>query len=108
MFKRRVYAIGLGAALIAGPALAALHEPAGPTARSYYYWNHPKLGPVKVDPATQAMVTGASEAGTRRSEARQPRRVEYWIDPKGSARRIDKPAAMPGALGASDTRSTRR
>ena len=45
--------------LAAGCASTANVTPQDPSAKSsYYYWEHPKLGMVKVDRATNAMVTG--------------------------------------------------
>ena len=51
----------LAAALVAAGAFAAqavpTAAPASATAPTYYYWLHPKLGMVKVDRATNAIVT---------------------------------------------------
>ena len=49
----------LTAALLAGPVMAAGPVSAGQSDKSgTYWWLHPKLGMVKVDKATNAMVTG--------------------------------------------------
>lgn len=46
----------IGATLVSGCATAV--APATPeVSGAYYYWLHPKLGHVKVDRATNAMVT---------------------------------------------------
>ena len=48
----------LGAAIFAGASLSAYAAPASGDGApgTYYWWNHPKLGMVKVDRATNAMV----------------------------------------------------
>ena len=48
----------LGAAFFAGASLTAYATPTSGDGApgSYYWWNHPKLGMVKVDRATNAMV----------------------------------------------------
>ena len=51
----------LALAILAGPAAFAQTQ-AAPSApaegKSYYYWLHPKLGMVKVDKKTHAMLVG--------------------------------------------------
>ena len=47
----------LASLLSAGFVSAANVGSARDTAKPYYYWLHPKLGMVKVDRATNAMVT---------------------------------------------------
>ena len=48
----------LASLLSAGCASTANVRPQDASAKSsYYYWEHPKLGMVKVDRATNAMVT---------------------------------------------------
>lgn len=46
----------LGTALFAGAAFAASDTQVEPANSGTYYWLHPKLGMVKVDRATKAMV----------------------------------------------------
>jgi hypothetical protein len=48
-------------AVLAGPVAFAQTQPAASAAAggsSYYYWLHPKLGMVKVDKKTNAMLVG--------------------------------------------------
>jgi hypothetical protein len=48
-------------AMLAGPAAYAQTQPSASAAAggaSYYYWLHPKLGMVKVDKKTNAMLVG--------------------------------------------------
>lgn len=49
-----------------------------------YLWLHPKLGMVRVDKATNAMVTTAPQQ-TKKAK------TILWIDPKGNMRRIPVP-----------------
>lgn len=49
-----------------------------------YLWLHPKLGMVRVDKATNAMVTTAPQ------QAKKAKTI-LWIDPKGNVRRIPDP-----------------
>lgn len=44
------------AILLASASLASAQTAAPAPTRSYYYWLHPKLGLVKVDRATNAMI----------------------------------------------------
>ncbi|OIQ98634.1 hypothetical protein GALL_192920 [mine drainage metagenome] len=53
-----------------------------------YFWLHPKLGMVRVDKATNALVTSA------RPQTKDAK-TTLWIDPKGNVRRISKPAPEP-------------
>ena len=52
-------ALLFGASLITGASFAATPTPASSDGanKTFYYWLHPKLGMVKVDKATHAMVT---------------------------------------------------
>ena len=55
----------LASLLAAGCAPTANVTPQEASAKqSYYYWLHPKLGMVKVDPATNAMVTARTARET--------------------------------------------
>ena len=49
-----------------------------------YLWLHPKLGMVRVDKATNAIVTSAPPQA-------KGAKTTLWIDPKGNVRRIPKP-----------------
>jgi ABC-type Zn uptake system ZnuABC Zn-binding protein ZnuA len=53
-----------------------------------YFWLHPKLGMVRVDKTTNAMVT------TVPPQARETR-TTLWIDPKGNVRRIPEFVPKP-------------
>ncbi len=53
-----------------------------------YFWLHPKLGMVRVDKVTNAMVTSAP---LQTEDAK----TILWIDPKGNVRRIPKSAPEP-------------
>ena len=61
----------LAAIVAAQVAAAAPGAVPGPTARTYSYWLHPKLGMVKVDRATNAIVVARRE---HRDAARAPAR----------------------------------
>lgn len=67
----------LGAAIFAGASFAAYAAPSGGEAPSAtYWWLHPKLGMVKVDRATNAMVHSkrTTEASKQISETGTPSR----------------------------------
>lgn len=53
--------------------------------RNTYFWSHPKLGMVRVDKTTNAMVTPTPP------QAKKTETI-LWVDPKGNIRRIPKPA----------------
>jgi hypothetical protein len=63
-------------AILTGPAAFAQTQPAAPVpagGSSYYYWLHPKLGMVKVDKQTNAMLVGRrAQQQTRASGAGSP------------------------------------
>lgn len=74
--------------LVSAPASAqanAQAEASGATSTSYY-WLHPKLGFVKVDRATNAMLrpVQASHEPIGANAPAAPRK--YWLDPKGNMR----------------------
>lgn len=61
-----------GAALLAGAASAATDNPAAKPmegGKSYYWWLHPKLGMVKVDRATNAMLVSGHDTGEKSRSA---------------------------------------
>lgn len=67
----------LAAALTAGPVLAAGSADAAPAGKGgTYWWLHPKLGMVKVDKATHAMLTGkrANSESIRGAPSQSPDR----------------------------------
>ena len=65
--------------------------PIDPSTERTYYWNHPKLGPVKVDAATGAMVVPGRTAPRQAEPPTGTSRIGYWRDPKGSLRTIRRP-----------------
>lgn len=79
-------------ALVSAPASAqanAQAEASDATSNSYYYWLHPKLGFVKVDRATNAMLrpVQASHVPIDANAPAVPRK--YWLDPKGNMRLLN-------------------
>ena len=62
----------LATAILAAPASYAQTQPASSgtaTGKSYYYWLHPKLGMVKVDKKTNAMLVGRRARQGERQQA---------------------------------------
>lgn len=57
----------LAAILLASASLASAQSAAPAAQRGYYYWLHPKLGMVKVDRATNAIIV--------RSDSRKDERM---------------------------------
>ncbi|OIR06075.1 hypothetical protein GALL_118720 [mine drainage metagenome] len=53
-----------------------------------YFWLHPKLGMVRVDKSTNAMVTTLQPKEERASPSDKETKTILWIDPKGNVRRI--------------------
>ena len=55
---KKLFSTILGATIFAGASFTAYAAPGsgGGTPESYYWWNHPRLGMVKVDRATNKMV----------------------------------------------------
>lgn len=97
MIKQIAPIVAIVAALFVGAAMpAAAQEPTTQQAGGTYNWLHPKLGIVKVDRATGAIVHSQSVA--RQSTQADGRSVQtkYWLDPKGNYRVIKAPVAdMP-------------
>jgi len=56
-----------------------------------YFWLHPKLGMVRVDKTTNAMVTNAQPMDKWASPQAKNAKTILWIDPKGNVRRIPVP-----------------
>ena len=55
---------------LAGGAFAASdQQPATPQPKTYYYWLHPKLGMVKVDRATNAIITSRNKKDSSSDKA---------------------------------------
>lgn len=97
MIKQITPIVAMVAALFAGAAMpAAAQEPTDQQAGGTYNWLHPKLGIVKVDRATGAIVRsqGASQQSVQADG--KSAQTKYWLDPKGNYRVIKTPAAdMP-------------
>lgn len=97
MIKQISPVLAIVAALVAGAAMpAAAQEPTSQQAGGTYNWLHPKLGIVKVDRATGAVLH--SQGAARPSAQADGRAVQtkYWLDPKGNYRVIKTPLAdMP-------------
>lgn len=95
MTKKTHPCLGIvAAALFTAAAPAAAQNPSDSAINGTYYWLHPKLGQVKVDRTTHAMVPSArpprqhEDAGTQREEAR------LWLDPKGNFRVVKVPSRV--------------
>jgi len=97
MIKQFSPIVAVVAALFAGAAMptAAQEQTAQPAAGTYN-WLHPKLGMVKVDRATGAIV---HSQGTAKQADGGSVRTKYWLDPKGNYRVIKTPA-VDGPQGA--------
>lgn len=72
---------------------------------SYYYWLHPKLGPIKVQRSTGApLKTGPMVQGASAPAAGAPQvhhdadrcKPKFWLHPKGEMRRIVPKDCSPG------------
>jgi len=92
MIKQVTPVVAIVAALFAGAAMpATAQEPTAQQTGGTYNWLHPKLGIVKVDRATGAIVH--SQGPTHPSAQAEGRSVQtkYWLDPKGNYRVIKTP-----------------
>ena len=101
MIKQITPVPAIVAALFAGAALpAAAQEPTSQQASGTYNWLHPKLGIVKVDRATGAIVHSQATAHPSAQDDGRSVQTKYWLDPKGNYRVIKAPVAgMPqGAI----------
>lgn len=76
----------LGATMLAGASFAAATTPASQDSASptFYYWLHPKLGMVKVDKATNAMVK-SKRSGAENVEQRSPKTESPPTPPHGNS-----------------------
>lgn len=74
--KRTIFVVATAALALTSVAQASDND-------NTYLWLHPKLGMVRVDKATNAMVT------TTPPQAKGAQ-TTLWIDPKGNVRRIPK------------------
>lgn len=98
MIKQITPIVAIVAALFAGAAMpAAAQEPTTTQqAGGTYNWLHPKLGIVKVDRATGAIVHSQGAAHPAAQSDGRSAQTKYWLDPKGNYRVIKTPAAdMP-------------
>lgn len=94
MIKQFTPVAAIVAALFASAALpAAAQEPTTQQASGTYNWLHPKLGIVKVDRATGAIVRSQVVAHPAAQSDGRPVQTKYWLDPKGNYRVIKTPAA---------------
>ncbi len=92
MFTQVTPIVAVVAALIVSAALpAAAEEPTAAQIGGTYNWLHPKLGIVKVDRATGAMVRSQCAASQATQPEGSPAQTKYWLDPKGNYRVIKAP-----------------
>ena len=75
---KKLFSAILGAAIFAGASFTAYAAPGSGegTPESYYWWNHPRLGMVKVDRATNKMVQSkrSTQAVNQTAESASPSR----------------------------------
>ena len=75
---KKLFSILLGAAIFAGASFTAYAAPrSGDSAPdAYYWWNHPRLGMVKVDRATNTMIHSkrTTQAVKQTAESASPSR----------------------------------
>lgn len=92
MIKQVASIAAVVAALFASAAMpAAAQEPTAQQAAGTYNWLHPKLGIVKVDRATGAIVHSQGSVIQSAPADSQPQQTKYWLDPKGNYRVIKTP-----------------
>ncbi len=95
MNKHITPTVAIVAALFAGAAMpAAAQESSTEQVGGTYLWIHPKLGIVKVNRATGALVQ--SQGAAKPSAQAEGRTVQttYWLDPKGKHRVIKTPVTV--------------
>ncbi|MBX9727460.1 MAG: hypothetical protein K2X31_01000 [Sphingopyxis sp.] len=94
MTKQITPIVATVAALFASAAIpAAAQEPTTQSASGSYNWLHPKLGIVKVDRATGAIVRSQGTANQSAQSDGRSVQTQHWLDPKGNYRVIKTPAA---------------
>ena len=76
---KKLFSILLGAAIFAGASFTAYAAPSsgeGTPPDAYYWWNHPRLGMVKVDRATNTMIHSkrTTQAVKQTAESASPSR----------------------------------
>lgn len=88
MIKQFAPTVAIVAALLAGAALPAIAAEAavGQKASDTYYWLHPKLGFVKVDRATGAIVRSQRKAVEQPKADDRAEPPRDGLDPKDKAR----------------------
>ncbi|MBU6467624.1 MAG: hypothetical protein KGQ44_00570 [Betaproteobacteria bacterium] len=72
----------------AAAALAIIPVARASDTNNTYFWLHPKLGMVRVDKSTNAMVTTLQPKEERASPSDKETKTILWIDPKGNVRHI--------------------
>jgi hypothetical protein len=97
MIKQITPIVAIVAALLASAATpAAAQEPSSQQTGGTYNWLHPKLGIVKVDRATGAILRSQGAASQNAQTDDRAVQTKYWLDPKGNYRVIKTPVAnMP-------------
>jgi len=86
----RLFGVLLGGTVSMAKAAQPMPAPEGGRT---YYWNHPKLGAVKVARATGAIVVPLRPEAPRSDQAADSSRIEYWVDPRSNLRRSGGQAA---------------
>lgn len=95
MIKSITPIVTIVAALFASAAMpAAAQEKSGQGASGSYNWLHPRLGIVKVDRATNAIVRPQGAANQYAQGGVHPEQSKYWLDPKGNIR-VFRAQVMP-------------
>lgn len=87
--------VAIVAALFASAAVPAAAQEPAQQAGATYNWLHPRLGIVKVDRATGAMVHSQPAADPSAHADGRSVQTKYWLDPKGNYRVIRTSAAAP-------------
>jgi hypothetical protein len=79
----------------AAAALAIIPVAQASDTDNTYFWLHPKLGMVRVDKATNAMVTTVEPVKKQTSPQAKKTKTTLWVDPKDNVRRILVPEPKP-------------
>lgn len=107
MIKQIIPVLAIVAALLASAAMpAAAQEPTTQQAGGTYNWLHPRLGIVKVDRATGAIVHSQAAAHPSAQDGGRSVQTKYWLDPKGNYRVVKTPLAdMPQGAANAEARN---
>ena len=83
--SRNLFAAAAAAAVFTSPVFASNDNT--------YLWVHPKLGPQRIDRATNAPPRKAATSAPDAKSAGKAEPTRFWIDPKGNVRRtpLDPP-----------------